>query len=333
MGEHVAIQFIRLPVRIVHHYTVNSPSLTLFRHGLLVEVVLFHMVSGAVVQTQSASVGGKQRRILQIEITPGHRDELVAVDAHPRGVVLELRLVHRHRELVAGGVHLDGRGEAGEHAFSRIIMALAVNGGQVGGASGPHFHARVLGINAATVGHGTYCLVLERAAPEFHPSHVPQFHMLGEGGAVGGKQVGRIHREGAPLEGAHVVGNGSRRRMVRVGVDLHGAAVVGEVRAVGDYYAAGGGERRVPAQPRADTAEGVLNPCLVAQLHLALVLRQLPLGAVARDLDALPHLACTGTGQCAAIDDELAAGTDDEAGVVSAMNGIGDSENSSGIND
>ena len=204
------------------------------KRGILArKPVSLHLVAGAVVQPKSRVAVCDSRERVKAERALGDGGEMVSVHLDSPGVVVELRLVHRHRELVAGGVHLDGRGEAREHAFSRIIMALAVNGGQIGGASGPHFHARVLGIDTATVGHGAGCPVLERAAPEFHPSHVPQFHVLGEGGAVGGEQVGRIHREGAPLEGAHVVGNGSRRRMVRVGVDLHGAAVVGEVRAVG----------------------------------------------------------------------------------------------------
>ena len=80
------------------------------------------------------------------------------------------------------------------------------------------------------------------------------------------------------------------------------------------------------AQTRVDGAVRVLNGGTVAQLHGTLVLRKLPLGAVSHHLDALPHLARTGRGQRAAIHHELAAGTDDDASIVGAMDSIGDGE-------
>ena len=155
--EAVAVKPVGSGIRVVH------PNSTAYSGNIRIhadETVALHFVPRAVVQLKPADIAAVTGGGEQVEGVPGHRDELVAVDAHPRGVVLELRLVHRHRELVAGGVHLDGRGEAGEHAFSRIIMALAVNGGQVGGASGPHFHARVLGIKEGTLGLLKQCSLL-----------------------------------------------------------------------------------------------------------------------------------------------------------------------------
>ena len=276
--------------------------------------------------TKSLGIGG------QIEITLGHRGELVAVDAHPRGVVSELDSVDCHRIRGSGRVHFHCRVEAVEQAGVRPFGQATAQSDRhraVAVAFDIQYDSRVVGINAAALAGQAAGLVQKGAPLKGDPFHLPQFDMLREDRVVSCKQVVVIYGEGAVLERRHIVRDAARRCGVCIGVDLHGAAVVGEVRAVGDDDAAGGGEiDRIPAQPRADTAQGVLDGRPVEQLHLALPLRDLPFGAVAHHLYALPHLAGTGGGQRAAVHHEFAAGTDDEAGVVGAMNGIGDCENS-----
>ena len=138
--------------------------------------------------------------------------------------------------------------------------------------------------------------------------------MFGKNRAVGGEEVAVVHREGAAGERGVVVCNTPRRRRIGVGVDHHRLPVVPERGAFGGDDATRGEIVIVGEQSCADPAEGVLNRGPVFQLHGTLVLRQLPFGPVAHHLDALPHHAVAGGGQRAAVDDEFAAGTDDDTG-------------------
>ena len=88
--------------------------------------------------------------------------------------------------------------------------------------------------------------------------------------------------------------------------------------AAGALDDAAAGEPLVPVEAGLYGAVGVLDGGPVAEDDGALVGGVLVLGAVAHHLDALPHLPGAGAGQRAAVHDELAPGTDDEAGRGSA---------------
>ena len=84
--------------------------------------------------------------------------------------------------------------------------------------------------------------------------------------------------------------------------------------AAGALDDAAGGEPLVPREAGLYGAVGVLDGGPVAEDDSALVGGVLVLGAVANDLNTLPHLPGAGGGQRAAIDDKLATGTHDDAG-------------------
>ena len=106
--------------------------------------------------------------------------------------------------------------------------------------------------------------------------------------------------------------------MVGVGKELHRPSVVDEKGAVGLDDASGGVPVVIP-KPRAYAAARIFNGRPVLQLHGSLVLCKLPFGAVAHHLNALPQLAGAGGSEGAAVHHELAAGTDDEAGILCNM--------------
>ena len=157
--------------------------------------------------------------------------------------------------------------------------------------------------------------VLEGAALEGDALHVPQGDMVEELKALGEEEVGVIEGEGAVLEPALVVADVAGGEGVGVGEELHGPAVVFK-SAAGALDDAAAGEPLVPFEAGLDGAVGVLDGGVVAQDDGALVGGVLVLGAVANDLNALPHLAGTGGCQRAPVHDELAPGTDDDAGAI-----------------
>ena len=155
--------------------------------------------------------------------------------------------------------------------------------------------------------------------------------MADEIAVVGGEQIVVVHGEHSVSEIALVVRQGAACRCVHVGEEFHGPPVVDEERAVGLDDTSCGMPVVIP-KPCADAAVRVLDDRAVLQLHRSLPLRKLTFRAVAHYLDSLPHLVGAGGGQYAAIDDELATGTDDEAGGVSTVNGTGNGKNSTRVN-
>ena len=254
--------------------------------------------------------------MLQIHFATGHRDKGVAVDFNGRIVAVEKGVVDVYGVLAYSGVRLHGRVEPGEHVVSGGIFRTfaTLRDGLARPAVGFKGEACVLGIDGMAaecqrvVGH-----VVEGTPFELHPSHLPQRDVVKEGGVVLREQVAVVHAERASVEVALVVNDTAAGVVVGVGQERHGLAVVDEERAVGLDDASGGVPVVIP-KPRAYAAARILNDRPVLQLHGSLVLCNLPFGAVANHLDALPHHIIAGRGQCAAIDDELAAGTDDEAG-------------------
>ena len=210
----------------------------------------------------------------------------------------------------AGGDHLHGRAEACEVAVVRCVEAVASVQGVAQRLDGKPRPGRIDGVVALVTG----CRgVLERAALEHHALHVPQGDMVEEEHVLGEEEVVVVEGEGAVVEPALVVADVARGEGVGVGEELHGAAVVAE-GGVGALYDAAGGEPLLVSEAGLDGAVGVLDGGPVAEDDGALVGGGLVLGAVAHHLDALPHLAGAGRGQRAAVHDELATGTDDEAG-------------------
>ena len=105
-----------------------------------------------------------------------------------------------------------------------------------------------------------------------------------------------------------------------VGINNHRLPVVLEGGTVCRDDAAGGGETDgISPQTRADAAPSVLDGGPVPKLHSSLILGQLPFGAVAHDFYPLPHLVGAGRGKLSPVNDEFAAGSDDEAGARSAI--------------
>ena len=176
-------------------------------------------------------------------------------------------------------------------------------------------HASVIRIDAAPEIGTVIGQVTERTTPERDVFHIPKFDVFRKGGVVGGEQIVVVHGKSTSVEGGDIIGDITRRSVVFVGIDFDCPAVIAEDSLVRLNDAAGGKVADVRGETCAYATHCVFDGGAIAEFHLALVLRQLPLGAVALYFNALPHLPRTGGGQSSAVHDEFSAGADDEAGI------------------
>ena len=178
--------------------------------------------------------------MVQIELAAGHCGEMVAVNTDPGAVVAETNLVRSHGVWITRCVDLYRSGKAREKAVCGIRFWTFTNGCGLRRTVGVDQHPRVCSIYTPAFSKGTAGQIVECATFKCHPLYIPQPHMFGERGVVGGKEVVVIFGKSTTGKCGVVIGNATRRCGIGVRIDHHRLSVVFEDGVGGRDYAARG---------------------------------------------------------------------------------------------